>query len=378
MVKKHDHRGNWLGFLGGKCPLPSHFVQPDSGVMDAEVPARHVAPAGVGTQRSSSIRLITQHVANNGVYVDPLLLQVGLDLRALPPRVAISSFSSLIEVLDDAMENSLWGLDVGNLASSDHLELLGYAVATAPTVQAGLEIISHYASSMSDLEAMHLDMTSSSAWLRLYSEVPSARTRELGAQFYFANIRETLQGAGASASRIHLLQSAPRFVRGWPPPRSVPIIFQSDQGDAIELAKSELDRVPSHADERMHRFFVSRLEEMRAAAPSTQGLSNQIRQLLESAQSMSAVCVENVASSLGMSERTLQRRLRLERLTWSDVLDEVRRERALTRVKQGARNKEVAEELGYSEPRAFFRAFRRWTGRSPSEWKQQSTPDGLS
>lgn len=78
-----------------------------------------------------------------------------------------------------------------------------------------------------------------------------------------------------------------------------------------------------------------------------------------------------LARILGMSERTLNRRLHEEGTTFRDVLDGVRHELALAWLSD-ARHAvyEVAFLLGYSEPSTFYRSFRRWTGESPKEWRR--------
>jgi AraC-like DNA-binding protein len=75
------------------------------------------------------------------------------------------------------------------------------------------------------------------------------------------------------------------------------------------------------------------------------------------------------AAALGMSERTLQRRLHAEGTTFEDLVDGVRRARALAYLDAQLPIAEVAYLLGYAEPSVFHRAFKRWTGRSPEVWR---------
>lgn len=78
--------------------------------------------------------------------------------------------------------------------------------------------------------------------------------------------------------------------------------------------------------------------------------------------------VQAVASNLGISPRTLQRRLADEGKTFDDIRDAARRARAMELVgKDRVPAASVANQLGFSDPRAFRRAFRRWTGTTPSE-----------
>ncbi|MET0389806.1 MAG: helix-turn-helix domain-containing protein [Polyangiales bacterium] len=85
------------------------------------------------------------------------------------------------------------------------------------------------------------------------------------------------------------------------------------------------------------------------------------------------VTIEGVAQRLGMTERTLQRRLADSGVTFRELLGEQRREWAMQLL---AERKlavgEVAYRLGYSEQTAFARAFRRWTGVSPVDYRRQS------
>ena len=79
-----------------------------------------------------------------------------------------------------------------------------------------------------------------------------------------------------------------------------------------------------------------------------------------------------VATELYMSPRTLQRRLSEEEVSFTDLVDSIRREMApiLLEDRQMAVY-EVAYLLGYGEPSTFFRAFRRWHGQSPREFREQ-------
>ena len=76
--------------------------------------------------------------------------------------------------------------------------------------------------------------------------------------------------------------------------------------------------------------------------------------------------LESVARQLGMSARTLRRNLAQEGTTLRAIIDDVRRARADELLARGLAVKAVASELGFSEPSAFSRAYKRWTGRAPT------------
>jgi len=75
---------------------------------------------------------------------------------------------------------------------------------------------------------------------------------------------------------------------------------------------------------------------------------------------------DELAAQLGMSARTLRRRLDEEGVSFRDVVDDVRRDLADELLGKGKTVKEVAFALGFSEPSAFSRAYKRWSGKAPT------------
>ena len=81
--------------------------------------------------------------------------------------------------------------------------------------------------------------------------------------------------------------------------------------------------------------------------------------------------LEYVASRLSMSERTLKRHLAKHNITYSDLVDEARKQKALDLVADSQRNlDDISEYLGYSDMANFTRAFKRWTGHTPSAYRK--------
>jgi AraC-like DNA-binding protein len=82
--------------------------------------------------------------------------------------------------------------------------------------------------------------------------------------------------------------------------------------------------------------------------------------------------LHDIAGRLHVSARTLKRQLAAHGTTFTDVLDAARRERALTLLSAAEATVEaVAAELGYSDTANFTRAFKRWTGQTPSAFRRR-------
>lgn len=82
--------------------------------------------------------------------------------------------------------------------------------------------------------------------------------------------------------------------------------------------------------------------------------------------------IDQVAGDLNMSGRTLRRRLSEHELTFEALLEQVRRARTLSLLANPQLSIErITEAVGYSDVRSFRRAFKRWTGLSPSAYREE-------
>ena len=81
---------------------------------------------------------------------------------------------------------------------------------------------------------------------------------------------------------------------------------------------------------------------------------------------------------MGISERTLQRRLAGLGLTFSRLVDDVRLAQAHKLIRQQKKLTEVAKELGYADPGSFTRAFERWMGMTPRQYRKRSYAESQS
>ena len=96
-------------------------------------------------------------------------------------------------------------------------------------------------------------------------------------------------------------------------------------------------------------------------------LTAQVRRLLGTALQSNEARIERVAQKLGLTARSLQRRLKDEGTSFQGMREEVRRELAQRYLDDDLAITEISFLLGFSEPSAFFRAFKRWTGLTPIE-----------
>ena len=105
----------------------------------------------------------------------------------------------------------------------------------------------------------------------------------------------------------------------------------------------------------------------RRPAPGSSAFRREVEARLEPLLASGEIGIERIARDLGYSRQTLYRRLKAEGVTYEQLLDGLRRRLALRFMREGLSVKDAAYRLGFSDPAAFSRAFKRWTGSSPSD-----------
>jgi AraC-like DNA-binding protein len=115
-----------------------------------------------------------------------------------------------------------------------------------------------------------------------------------------------------------------------------------------------------------------RQEESLAKYPQEDTLIERLRTIIKEELNGGDASLERIAHQLGMSGRTLQRKLRDHRTSHQELLDEMRKDLAMRYLREPEMAIcEVAYLLGFSESSALHRAFKRWTGMTPSEFRRR-------
>jgi AraC-like DNA-binding protein len=103
---------------------------------------------------------------------------------------------------------------------------------------------------------------------------------------------------------------------------------------------------------------------------STLSITHRIRQILGKDFRQEMPSFEELTTLLGMSARTLRRRLEKEGTSYQRIKDNARRDMAISMLSvDGLTVSEVAEQVGFSDPSAFHRSFKKWTGQSPGSYR---------
>ncbi|MFO0749695.1 MAG: AraC family transcriptional regulator ligand-binding domain-containing protein [Myxococcota bacterium] len=144
-----------------------------------------------------------------------------------------------------------------------------------------------------------------------------------------------------------------------------PVRFGAERCRLVMPRRALQARLQS-ADANLLAILVRHADELRLKDPHAPPMTAQVRRVLCEVLREGPVEVATVAARLGLTARSLQRRLKDEESSFQLVRDEVRKELATRYLASGELAiAEISFLLGFSEPSAFFRAYKRWTGQTP-------------
>jgi AraC-like DNA-binding protein len=152
-----------------------------------------------------------------------------------------------------------------------------------------------------------------------------------------------------------------------------PAVRFAQAQDAVVYNRATLDTPFISADPALLEVFEGDARRRLQALAARGGVSGRVLALLGARLKGTVPALSEVASELAMSERSIQRSLSEEQTSYRQLVDDVRKSLAIEHLSRpGTSAADVAFLLGFSEPSAFTRAFRRWTGTAPTEFRAAS------
>lgn len=291
-------------------------------------------------------------------------------------RIPLEQEESLWSLAARLSGDEDFGLHAAEALRPGAFDVLDYSVRTAPTLREALERLVRYNRLVHDVAVFTLiDEPDRCRIEHGFQRTVRAPCRH-AAEFTLASI--LVVASQLIGERVEGLSVA--FSHG--PPASLAEhlrIFGVEPTfhhpmNALELHHETLTRPIPGSDPGLSKVIQRHADALLAARPiPVETTGERVRALVAEVMRAGEVSIAEIASRLRMSVRSLQRRLAAEGLSFDAVVDELRRELALRYLGEEALSiAEVAYLLGYSEPSAFHRAFKRWTGATPSEARRRT------
>ena len=305
-----------------------------------------------------------------GLPAAPLWSIVGGDHPIdLDRQILATDHYALWEAIMRQLRSPAFPITYARRISIDHFDVLGFAAKTADDLAGAVDRFVRY----------HRIWTTSSRWqvradatrfemvfvregpralgLRCATEAALAEAVQLGRQ---------IAGPDVQPLRVRFTHPAPADTRAHAEHFAAPLEFAAGR-DSVEYPAALMRRPLLLRDAAMARFFARQLDQRVDSEPS---LRDAVDALVRAALPDGPPSMQAIARKLGLSPRTLHRRLAELGTSYQAVFEDTRRALAEQLVRDPRHPlAEVAFMLGFAELRGFYRAFRRWTGQTPAVWR---------
>jgi AraC-like DNA-binding protein len=338
--------------------------------MRVAVAAQHVMSVSI-----LFVRALVEAAIGSGVSQDELLEAAQLSRARLDDVDAHLDSGEVDRVQLAALKligEPALGLRMGERASATAYDIVGYVVSHATTLREAIESFLKFERILCDTPGATLEEQRDRVVLKCTMFEGSPRCQRLRSELmmtgFFRLIRH-ICGPDATARRVNFEHKAPEYRAEYAR------IFEGAERfeqafTGIEFDRSMLDREQLHKSVELHAMLTSEAERKLNQLGRAKSYSERLRQHLVASAADGCPDMADAARELGMSVRSLRRRLCEEGARYGQLVEEAQAcvaKRLLDDAKRSIY--EAAYDMGFSEPSAFHRAFKRWTGMTPNQYR---------
>ncbi|RLA11011.1 MAG: hypothetical protein DRQ59_10705 [Gammaproteobacteria bacterium] len=329
------------------------------------------------TTLASSVLLLVRAIDSYGVDSSDLFSRVGLDYSKLKDplaRYSSEAVNKLWALADKAIDDPCFGLKVATFWHPTSYSALGYSWLASNSLEDAFMRSSRYARivNTSAIDIMEYQETADAYCVIIHTDRlrPSlvAPTVEYSVAMILVMCRAAY-GPDLNPVRVSFQHKRPENADCFTDFFDAPVGF-SQANNALWLTPEVVTTPLATANPELVRISDKVVTDYLAQLDRSD-LSMQVQSKLIERLPSGQVNEEMIASAINVSQRSLQRKLKEQGVSFTQLLEDTRRDLGLQYVRDPQRSfNEIAFLLGFAEPGNFTRAFKRWYGKSPSKYRE--------
>ncbi|PRY19775.1 helix-turn-helix protein [Aliiruegeria haliotis] len=321
---------------------------------------------------------LAAHLRKKGVNVGKLLARASVDPKDIQEetaRLPIDRTAAFFREAAAETGDDLLGFHFGQSREAGEAGKLGYVGLASATVHEALKNVQKYSVLYTESAAMRTDRLRQDGLLFWRLNAPASVDMRQFQEFIGTNFIATLrQITGMNIRPAHVAFSHPRSAKLGEFERFFggPVSF-GEAESFIRFNPGQINLPIRTSDERLLAILQDQADrdlESLQTVPKQKSLVLEVERLAAVRLRSDQAKLDIIAAELGMSGRTLSRRLGEDGTTFNEIVDNLRLTLALSLLRDsGLSLPEIAYRLGYSEVSGFNHAFKRWTGKTPKHFR---------
>jgi AraC-like DNA-binding protein len=339
---------------------------------------------GSGSQAASARPMISvsaatgllEAIAARGGDPDQILRKFRIDRSVFSEPEGFIPSSIFVEVLEEAAQataDDCFGLHLGENYNPRNIGPLVYVVLNSPTIRAGIENFERYLHVYNEAAKWFFTSEGNRGYIRyLLTDlgIKSLRHSNEHEMTIALNMLRMMVGSQWAPKEVQFAHEAPEQTSEHLRIFQCPVSFGC-KTNAIVTDLHFVEREVPAADQRLYQILKRYLDHVLGEMPREDSLLASVRRASAETMRDGNLKLARVAKQMAMSARTLQRQLKQRGVDFKQLADDTRRRFAMNYLKDRKNTlTEVAFLLGYSELSAFNRAFKRWTGSTPLDYRR--------
>jgi AraC-like DNA-binding protein len=289
--------------------------------------------------------------------------------------IPTSTFTRILEAAARRTGDDFFGLHFGEHYNPKDIGALAYVILNSPTILAAVQNAMRYLRVHNQAAKLSYDIEGERVYLRFFLTDEEIETSRQHNEFGMAgtlNILRMMAGSAWTPQEIQFAHASPAQTSEHIRIFRAPVVFGC-AANALVFGREFLEGQVLAADRRLYPILKQYIERILSEIPHEDDVLTTLRATVAECMRDGNVKIARVAKKMALSPRTLQRRLREHGFEFKVFVDDTRRRFAVSYLRDRKNClTEIAFLLGYSELSAFNRAFRRWTGTTPLDYRRRA------
>lgn len=293
----------------------------------------------------------------------------------LESRIPLAVASDLFEQAAKVSQNDAIGITVGKTLAAKHWGVLGYLLTSTPRGFEGILTTQRFAGLLCDGLSMQFEMHNDLCFAGMtLSENCSQHFIDYLVASAFS-MAHRISGITFPAQELRFQHAQPKNVQTFRDFFNCEVLFDQPKTESV-FDPRHLDLQAMDSDPKMRKLMEEKANAILAKLTPEDDLIESLRSYLMPFLPQVMPTLKEASEHLNVSSRSLQRRLSQRGLSYQAVIDELKCEAAKTYLTKSEYSfLDVALLLGFADQSSFNRAFKRWTGKTPTQFQKELESD---